>query len=122
MQELVGIIHTEGELKSALERIAAPQGRAARVGVEGIGSTTRAGTWPSTCAPSSRCPSAWPWPRWSATQAAAATRDDYPKPDQAGKVKIGVVRSRDGKVNVSREPLDDLPDDLRQLFEEKPRT
>ena len=33
-----------------------------------------------------------------------------------------VVRSRDGKVTVSREPLDDMPEDLKQLFEEKPRS
>jgi hypothetical protein len=32
-----------------------------------------------------------------------------------------VVRSREGKVTVSREPLDDMPDDLQELFEEKPR-
>ena len=49
------------------------------------------------------------------------TRDDDPKPDpELGHLKM-VVRSRDGKVTVSREPLDDLPDDLRELFEEKPR-
>jgi succinate dehydrogenase / fumarate reductase flavoprotein subunit len=48
------------------------------------------------------------------------TRDDYPKPDpELGKVKI-VVRARDGKVSVSREPLDEMPDDLQDLFEEKP--
>ena len=35
MQELVGIIRTEEELKSALERIEALKERAARVGVEG---------------------------------------------------------------------------------------
>ena len=32
-----------------------------------------------------------------------------------------VAQLRDGKVTVSREPLDDMPDDLRELFEEKPR-
>jgi succinate dehydrogenase / fumarate reductase flavoprotein subunit len=47
------------------------------------------------------------------------TRDDYPKPDpELGKVKM-VVRASDGEVSVRREPLDDLPDDLRALFEEK---
>jgi hypothetical protein len=30
-----------------------------------------------------------------------------------------VVRARDGELSVSQEPLDDLPDDLRALFEEK---
>jgi succinate dehydrogenase / fumarate reductase flavoprotein subunit len=48
------------------------------------------------------------------------TRDDYPKPDpELGKVKM-VVRARDGKATVSREPLDEMPGDLQTLFEEKP--
>jgi succinate dehydrogenase / fumarate reductase flavoprotein subunit len=50
------------------------------------------------------------------------TRDDYPRPDpELGKLKM-VVRSRDGKASVSREPLDEMPDDLSELFEEKPRS
>ena len=50
------------------------------------------------------------------------TRDDYPRPDpELGKLKM-VLRSRDGKVSVSREPLDEMPDDLSELFEEKPRS
>jgi hypothetical protein len=31
-----------------------------------------------------------------------------------------VVRARDGKATVSREPLDEMPGDLQTLFEEKP--
>jgi succinate dehydrogenase / fumarate reductase flavoprotein subunit len=50
------------------------------------------------------------------------TRDDYPKPDpELGRVKV-VVRGKDGEVTVSKEPLDEMPDDLRELFEEKPRS
>jgi succinate dehydrogenase / fumarate reductase flavoprotein subunit len=50
------------------------------------------------------------------------TRDDYPKPDpELGKLKM-VVRTRDGKVTVSREPLNEMPEDLQELFEEKPRS
>ena len=46
------------------------------------------------------------------------TRDDYPKPDpEFGKVKV-VLRERDGELVVAREPLDEMPDDLKQLFEE----
>jgi succinate dehydrogenase / fumarate reductase flavoprotein subunit len=46
------------------------------------------------------------------------TRDDYPKPDpEFAKIKV-VVRSRDGELTVSREALDEMPDDLKQLFEE----
>jgi succinate dehydrogenase / fumarate reductase flavoprotein subunit len=50
------------------------------------------------------------------------TRDDDPQPDpELGRLKM-VVRSRDGKVTVSREPLDEMPEDLQTLFEEKPRS
>jgi succinate dehydrogenase / fumarate reductase flavoprotein subunit len=50
------------------------------------------------------------------------TRDDYPKPDpELGKVRV-VLRRRDGELTVAREPLEEMPDDLRALFEEKPRS
>jgi succinate dehydrogenase / fumarate reductase flavoprotein subunit len=120
MQELVGIIRTEDELKSALERIAVLRERAARVTVGGHRQYN---------------------PGWhlaldlrslltvseSVTLAALErresrgghTRDDYPKPDpELGKVKV-VVRQRDGELTVAREPLEEMPDDLKQLFEEK---
>ena len=48
------------------------------------------------------------------------TRDDYPKPDpELGKVKVVVRRGAGGELTVAREALDDMPDDLQQLFEEK---
>jgi succinate dehydrogenase / fumarate reductase flavoprotein subunit len=120
MQELVGIIRTEDELKSALERIAVLRERAARVTVGGHRQYN---------------------PGWhlaldlrslltvseSVTLAALErresrgghTRDDHPKPDpELGKVKV-VVRQRDGELIVAREPLEEMPDDLKRLFEEK---
>jgi succinate dehydrogenase / fumarate reductase flavoprotein subunit len=121
MQELVGIIRTEGELKSALERIAALKERAAQVGVEGhrqynpgwhLALDLRSLLTVSECVALAAIE--------RRESRGGHTRDDYPKPDpELGKVKM-VVRARDGKVSVSREPLDDLPDDLRALFEEKP--
>jgi succinate dehydrogenase / fumarate reductase flavoprotein subunit len=120
MQELVGIIRTEEELKSALERIAALKERAAQVGVEGhrqynpgwhLALDLRSLLTVSECVALSALE--------RRESRGGHTRDDYPKPDpELGKVKM-VVRARDGEVAVSREPLDDLPDDLRQLFEEK---
>jgi succinate dehydrogenase / fumarate reductase flavoprotein subunit len=48
------------------------------------------------------------------------TREDYPKTDPDwGRVNV-VVRSKDGDgMSVTREPLPEMPDDLRKLFEEK---
>jgi succinate dehydrogenase / fumarate reductase flavoprotein subunit len=46
------------------------------------------------------------------------TRSDYPGPDpRFGSVNV-VVRLRDGEISVSREPLPQMPDDLRSLFDE----
>jgi succinate dehydrogenase / fumarate reductase flavoprotein subunit len=123
MQELVGIIRTEGELKSALERIAALKERAEGVGVEGhrqynpgwhLALDLRSLLTVSECVAMAALE--------RRESRGGHTRDDYPKPDpELGKVKM-VVRARDGKVTVSREPLDEMPDDLQELFEEKPRT
>jgi succinate dehydrogenase / fumarate reductase, flavoprotein subunit len=123
MQELVGIIRTEDELKRALERIAALKERSAGVGVVGhrqynpgwhlaldLGSLLAVSECVAMAALERR------------ESRGGHTRDDHPKPDpELGKVKM-VVRSRDGKVSVSREPLDEMPDDLSELFEEKPRS
>jgi succinate dehydrogenase / fumarate reductase flavoprotein subunit len=123
MQDLVGIIRTEGELKSALERIAALKERAARVGVEGhrqynpgwhLALDLRSLLTVSECVALAAIE--------RRESRGGHTRDDYPKPDpELGKVKM-VVRARDGKVSVSREPLDEMPEDLRALFEETPRS
>jgi succinate dehydrogenase / fumarate reductase flavoprotein subunit len=121
MQELVGIIRTEGELKSALERIAALKERAAKVGVEGhrqynpgwhLALDLRSLLTVSECVTLAAIE--------RRESRGGHTRDDYPKPDpELGRVKM-VVRDHDGEVSVTREPLDDLPDDLSALFEEKP--
>ncbi|HJW35045.1 MAG TPA: FAD-binding protein, partial [Actinomycetes bacterium] len=123
MQELVGIIRTEDELKRALERIAALKERAAGVGVEGhrqynpgwhLALDLRSLLVVSECVAMAALE--------RRESRGGHTRDDYPRPDpELGKVKM-VVRSRDGKVSVSREPLDEMPDDLSELFEEKPRS
>jgi succinate dehydrogenase / fumarate reductase flavoprotein subunit len=121
MQELVGIIRTEGELKSALERIAALKERAEGVGVEGhrqynpgwhLALDLRSLLTVSECVAMAALE--------RRESRGGHTRDDYPKPDpELGKVKM-VVRARDGKATVSREPLDEMPGDLQTLFEEKP--
>ncbi|MGH9004038.1 MAG: FAD-binding protein, partial [Acidimicrobiia bacterium] len=123
MQELVGIIRTEDELKRALERIAALKERAAGVGVEGhrqynpgwhLALDLRSLLVVSECVAMAALE--------RRESRGGHTRDDYPSPDpELGKLKM-VVRSRDGKASVSREPLDEMPDDLSELFEEKPRS
>ncbi|MBI2348982.1 MAG: FAD-binding protein, partial [Deltaproteobacteria bacterium] len=120
MQGLVGIIRTEKELKQALDKLAAFQQRLTRVSVDGNRQYN---------------------PGWHlaldlysmlevsevATLAAIErkesrgghTRDDYPKTDpKLAKVNV-VVRKRQRELQISQEPLPEMPDDLRKLVEEQ---
>ncbi len=120
MQELVGIIRTEGELKSALERLAALKDRAGKVRVEGnrqynpgwhLALDLRSLLAVSECAATAGLE--------RKESRGAHTRDDYPKADpELGKVNM-VLRQADGGLALRREPLPQMPDDLKQLFEEK---
>ncbi len=118
MQNLVGIIRTEGELKKALEELAALRARAQRVRVEGTRQYN---------------------PGWhlaldlrslltvseAITRAAlerkesrgAQTRDDHPKMDPTfAKVNVVVRQVRD-EMSIAQEPLPQMPGDLKKLFE-----
>ena len=47
------------------------------------------------------------------------TREDHPYTDDTwGKVNV-VLRLRDGRIQVSREPLPELPAELKALFQER---
>jgi succinate dehydrogenase / fumarate reductase flavoprotein subunit len=47
------------------------------------------------------------------------TRDDHPYTDDTwGKVNV-VVRLRDGRLQVNREPLPEMPAELKALFQER---
>ena len=121
MQELVGIIRTEGELKSALERIAALKERAAQVGVEGhrqynpgwhLALDLRSLLTVSECVALAALE--------RRESRGGHTRDDYPKPDpELGKVKM-VVRASDGEViGAAGSRWTRCPTTCRALFEEK---
>jgi len=120
MQSLVGIIRTEGELKKALEEIGVFKQRLGRVAVEGGRAFNPA--WHLTLDLLAMLAVS------EATTLAALerkesrgghTRDDYPKPDPKwGKVNV-VVRRKNGETSVSPEPIPEMPDDLKKLFEEK---
>jgi succinate dehydrogenase / fumarate reductase flavoprotein subunit len=122
MQDLVGMIRTRSQLEEALERIRRLRERAKRAAVEGNRQFN---------------------PGWhlamdlqsllavSATIAMAAlereesrgaqTRDDYPSSSpKFGKVNVVIRMGPDGEPCVSREPLPDMPEELRKLLEEAP--
>jgi succinate dehydrogenase / fumarate reductase flavoprotein subunit len=121
MQELVGIIRTEGELKAALEKLQLLKERAGRVRVEGnrqynpgwhLALDLRSLLTVSECVAMAALE--------RKESRGGHTRDDYPKPDpEFGKVNV-VLRQREpgAETTLTREPLPEMPDDLKQLFDE----
>jgi succinate dehydrogenase / fumarate reductase, flavoprotein subunit len=119
MFTLVGIIRTAEEMKQALKEIEALKERATRVGVEG-GRAYNPGWHTALDLRSMLTVSE------SITRAALErtesrgghTRDDYPLPDPTwGQINL-IVSERGGKVTLDRKPLPEMPDDLKELFEE----
>jgi succinate dehydrogenase / fumarate reductase flavoprotein subunit len=120
MQNNVGIIRTEKELKLALSEIQVLQQRLKKVSVEGhrqynpgwhlaldlhsLLSVSEAVTLGALERKESR---------------GGHTRDDYPDTDpKLGKVNI-VVRKKNGAWSLTQEPLPEMPGELKALFEEK---
>jgi succinate dehydrogenase / fumarate reductase, flavoprotein subunit len=120
MQNLVGIIRTESELKQALDIVAQLKERARNLKVEGnrqyntgwhlaldlhsLLSFAEAATIAAIERKESR---------------GGHTRDDYPNTDpKLAKTNI-VIRRKDGELTASQEPLPEMPDELKLLLEEK---
>ncbi len=120
MQALVGLIRTESELKEAIKKIEILKQRAGKVRVEG-GRVYNAG-WHTALDLKSLLTVA----ECSAVAAlernesrGGHTRDDHPYTDDTwGKVNV-VLRRRDGRIQVSREPLPEMPAELKALFQER---
>src|SRR6266540_3112262 len=120
MQSLVGIIRNEGELRKALEEIAALKLRLGRVRVSGgrefnpawhlaldlysMLSVSEAVTLGALERKESR---------------GGHTRDDFPfADDRFGKVNV-VIRRKAGAFSVAQEPLPEMPDELKELLKER---
>src|SRR6204780_1237823 len=119
MQDLVGIIRTEGELVTAAENLKAFDERITRVAVEGnrqynpgwhtaldmesMLSLSHATTLSAIERKESR---------------GGHTRDDFPLPDPRwGSVNLASYVEK-GVVKIKETPLPEMPDDLKELFEE----
>jgi len=121
MQELVGIVRVEEEMKRALDGVAALRERARRVGVGGNREYN---------------------PGWhtaldldnllTISQAIAMAaierkesrgghfRDDYPDKDAAyGAFNIVLKRGSDGEMQLERRPIPPMPDELKKVIEEQ---
>jgi len=120
MQALVGLIRTESELKEAIKKIEVLKERAGKVRVEG-GRVYNAG-WHTALDLKSlltvaECSAVAALERKESR--GGHTRDDHPYTDDTwGKVNV-VLRLKDGRLQVSREPLPEMPSDLKALFQER---
>jgi succinate dehydrogenase / fumarate reductase flavoprotein subunit len=120
MQNLVGIIRAEPELKKALEEIARLKERAAKVTVEGNRQYNPG--WHlaldlhNMLEVSEAC-------ALSAIERKESrgghTRADYPKADpKFAKINI-VLRKKNGDLALAQEPLPEMPEDLKKIVEEQ---
>jgi succinate dehydrogenase / fumarate reductase flavoprotein subunit len=120
MQHLVGIIRTEREMRQALATIETLKARAAKVRVEG-GRVYNPG-WHialdlASLLTVAECTTLAALERKESR--GAQTRDDHPYTDDGwGKVNV-VLRLRDGRIQVSREPLAEMPAELKALVQER---
>jgi succinate dehydrogenase / fumarate reductase flavoprotein subunit len=120
MQNLVGIIRTESELRQAVDELAAIEERVAKVSVAG-GAAYNPGWNLATDLPSmltvSRLVTAGALERRESR--GGHTREDFPKPDsELGKVNLVQRVSASGEYTLTPEPLLQMPDELKALFEE----
>lgn len=120
MQNLVGIIRTEEELKRALDEIAVFKQRLGKVKIQGnrqynpgwhlaldlysMLAVSEAVTLSAIERKESR---------------GGHTRDDYPSLDSKFATLNTVIRKKNGELSISQEPLPEIPEELRQLIEEK---
>jgi succinate dehydrogenase / fumarate reductase flavoprotein subunit len=120
MQRLVGLIRNEAELKQALTRLEALKERAGKVRVDG-GRTYNPG-WhtaldlKSLLTVSEACAKAALERKESR---GGHTRDDHPYTDDTwGTINV-VVRLKGDTITINREPLPQMPAELKALFQER---
>ena len=120
MQDLVGIVRQESEMREALTRLTALSERAARAGA--CGNREYNTGWHTALDLANMLPVSEAIARSAIERResrGAHFREDYPDKDPAfGKVNIIVRRTADGGMEVLRAPVQELPAELKQVIEE----
>jgi succinate dehydrogenase flavoprotein subunit len=120
MQDLVGIVRTESEMLRALEVVAELRERAARVGVSG--NREYNGGWHTALDLASLLTVSEAIARAAIERKESRGghfRDDHPeKVDAFGKLNIIVRKGRDGEMTITRQPIPEMPAELKRIIEE----
>ncbi len=120
MQDLVGIVRREEEMERALEGIQALSERALKVGVPGNREYNPG--WHTALDLSSLLTVSEAITRAALERKesrGAHFRDDFPAKDDAfGKFNITVRKGATGEMEIAREPLEPMTDEMKQIIEE----
>jgi succinate dehydrogenase / fumarate reductase flavoprotein subunit len=120
MQDLVGIVRREDEMKKALDELNRLGARAEKVGVEGNREYNPG--WHTALDLSNLLTVSQAITRAAIERRESRGghfRDDYPEKDPASaKFNILVSKAADGSMQVTREPIPELPAELKQVIEE----
>jgi len=121
MQDLVGIVRVEADLKKALDLLEQLKDQAARVGVEGNREYNPG--WHTALDLSNLLIISEAIARAALDRKESRGghfRDDYPRSDPAGaRYNIVIQRAADGSMRLTREPIPEMPADLKQVIEEQ---
>jgi succinate dehydrogenase / fumarate reductase flavoprotein subunit len=120
MQDLVGIVRREEEIRTALDRLEALRQRAGKVSVTGNREYNPG--WHTALDLQNLLTISEIVARAALERKesrGAHFRDDYPEKDPAyAKFNIVIKRGPNGEVQVAREPITEMPDYLKKIIEE----
>jgi succinate dehydrogenase / fumarate reductase flavoprotein subunit len=121
MQDLVGIVRTEQEMREALERIGQLRDQARAVGV--VGNREYNPGWHTALDLANLLIVSEAVTRAAIDRRESRGghfRDDYPEKDSAaGRFNILVRRGPEGEMQLSREPIPEMPAELKRVIEEQ---
>jgi succinate dehydrogenase / fumarate reductase flavoprotein subunit len=121
MQDLVGIVRIEDEMKRALDGIEKLKQRAANAGISGNREYNNG--WHTALDLNNLLTVSEIIARSALERKESRGghfRDDYPtKTDEWGGFNLRVTKAADGGVKVERVPVKEMPDELKQVIEEQ---
>jgi succinate dehydrogenase / fumarate reductase flavoprotein subunit len=119
MQDLVGIIRTENEMREALDKVRALKQRATRTKSEGNRQYNPGWHLTMDLHALLACSEATALAALERKESRGAhTRDDFPETSPVyGAITMAVRRGSDGETAIAREPMSKMPDELSRLLE-----